>query len=108
MKRREAWLKAALIRASRSGFVYADAQDPPEDLVLDFANADQGETKRVVEMIMNLKHMRAVIQVHFSSFLVFCSVPKTKRICTETSLICRRLLSSRRSQLPKSFKRLKG
>ena len=66
MKRREAWLKAALIRASRSGFVYADA--PPEDLVLDFANADQGETKRVVEMIMNLKHMRAAIQVcfHFS------------------------------------------
>ena len=65
MKRREAWLKAALIRASRSGFVYADAQDPPEDLVLDFANADQGETKRVVEMIMNLKHMRAAIQVRF-------------------------------------------
>ena len=63
MKRREVWLKAALIRASRSGFVYADAQDPPEDLVLDFANADQGETKRVVEMIMNLKHMRAAIQV---------------------------------------------
>lgn len=65
VKRREAWLKAALIRASRSGFVYADAQDPPEDLILDFANADQGETKRVVEMIMNLKHMRAAIQVHF-------------------------------------------
>ena len=66
MKRREVWLKAALVRASRSGFVYADAQDPPEDLVLDFANADQGETKRVVEMIMNLKHMRAAIQVRTS------------------------------------------
>jgi hypothetical protein len=65
IKRRETWLKAALIRASRSGFVYADAQDPPEDLVLDFANTDQGETKRVVEMIMNLKHMRAAIQVCF-------------------------------------------
>ena len=63
MKKREAWLKAALVRASRSGFIYADAQDPPEDLVLDFAHADQGETKRVVEMIMNLKHMRAAIQV---------------------------------------------
>lgn len=62
MKKREAWLKAALIKASRSGFVYADAQDPPEDLVLNFANADQGETKRVVEMIMNLKHTRAAIQ----------------------------------------------
>lgn len=70
MKKREAWLKAALIRASRSGFVYADAQDPPEDLVLDFANADQGETKRVVEMIMNLKHMRAVIQVRFC--FIYC------------------------------------
>ena len=68
-KKREAWLKAALIRASRSGFVYADAQDPPEDLVLDFANADQGETKRVVEMIMNLKHMRAAIQVRSLLFL---------------------------------------
>ena len=67
MKKREAWLKAALVRASRSGFVYADAQDPPEDLVLDFAHADQGETKRVVEMIMNLKHMRAAIQVRFPS-----------------------------------------
>lgn len=77
MKRREAWLKAALIRASRSGFIYADAQDPPEDLILDFANADQGETKRVVEMIMNLKHMRAAIQVRSRS-LCFCSVPKTK------------------------------
>ena len=65
MKRREVWLKAALVRASRSGFVYADAQDPPEDLVLNFANADQGETKRVEEMIMNLKHMRAAIQVRF-------------------------------------------
>ena len=71
MKKREAWLKAALVRASRSGFVYADAQDPPEDLVLDFAHADQGETKRVVEMIMNLKHMRAAIQVRFP--LSLCS-----------------------------------
>lgn len=70
MKRREAWLKAALIRASKSGFLYADAQDPPEDLVLDFANADHGETKRVVEMIMNLKHMRAVIQVRVSFHLL--------------------------------------
>ena len=74
MKKREAWLKAALIRASRSGFVYADAQDPQEDLVLDFANADHGETKRVVEMIMNLKHMRAVIQVRF-----FCHALSRKR-----------------------------
>ena len=79
MKKREAWLKAALIRASRSGFIYADAQDPPEDLVLDFANADQGETKRVVEMIMNLKHMRAAIQVCLLLSLAFGSVPKTER-----------------------------
>ena len=76
MKKREAWLKAALVRASRSGFVYADAQDPPEDLVLNFANADHGETKRVVEMIMNLKHMRAAIQVRFLSSLALGSVPK--------------------------------
>jgi hypothetical protein len=66
MQRREAWLKTALVRASRSGFVYADSQEPPEDLVLDFgANGDQGESKRVVEMVMNLKHMRASIQVRF-------------------------------------------
>lgn len=64
MQKREAWLKAALVRASRSGFVYADLQEPPEDLVLDFsASGDQGESKRVVEMVMNLKHMRATIQV---------------------------------------------
>lgn len=85
MKKREAWLKAALIKASRSGFVYADAQDPPEDLVLDFANADHGETKRVVEMIMNLKHMRAEIQVRFSSSPAFGSVPKTRRTLTKMS-----------------------
>jgi len=85
MKKREAWLKAALIKASRSGFVYADAQDPPEDLVLDFANADHGETKRVVEMIMNLKHMRAEIQVRFSSSPTFGSVPKTRGTLTKTS-----------------------
>jgi len=86
MRKREAWLKAALVRASRSGFVYADAQDPPEDLVLDFANADQGETKRVVEMIMNLKHMRAAIQVRFIS-LASDSVPKAKRTFAEMNLI---------------------
>jgi hypothetical protein len=86
-KRREAWLKAALVRASRSGFIYADAQDPPEDLVLDFANADQGETKRVVEMIMNLKHMRAAIQVCFPSYSLLGSAPKTKRTWIEASLI---------------------
>jgi hypothetical protein len=68
MQKREAWLKAALVRASRSGFVYADSQEPPEDLVLDFsATGDQGESKRVVEMVMNLKHMRASIQVRLSN-----------------------------------------
>ena len=87
MKKREAWLKAALIKASRSGFVYADAQDPPEDLVLDFANADHGETKRVVEMIMNLKHMRAAIQVCFLPSPAFGSVPKAKRTWTKPSLM---------------------
>lgn len=86
MRKREAWLKAALVRASRSGFVYADAQDPPEDLVLDFANADQGETKRVVEMIMNLKHMRAAIQVRLLS-LASDSVPKAKRTFAEMNLM---------------------
>jgi hypothetical protein len=72
MKRREAWLKAALVRASRSGFVYADSQEPPEDLVLDFgATGDQGESKRVVEMVMNLKHLRATIQVHSQILSIF-------------------------------------
>ena len=87
MKKRETWLKAALVRASRSGFVYADAQDPPEDLVLDFANADQGETKRVVEMIMNLKHMRAAIQVRYPSLITLGSNPRGKRTLAEMSLI---------------------
>jgi hypothetical protein len=74
MQKREAWLKAALVRASRSGFVYADLQETPEDLVLDFsASGDQGESKRVVEMVMNLKHMRATIQVSLiKATLIVC------------------------------------
>ena len=105
MKKREAWLKAALIRASRSGFIYADAQDPPEDLILDFANADQGETKRVVEMIMNLKHMRAAIQVRFIYFVRFGSEDKHMN---SNAFNCRQPLSSRRSRLPRNSKKPKG
>ena len=71
MRKREAWLKAALARVSGSGFVYADARDPPEDLVLDFARANRGETRRAVKMIVNLERVRAAIQVRLPFSLLW-------------------------------------
>jgi hypothetical protein len=59
MKKREAWMKAALAKASRSGFVYADE----EQLDNDAENDDDVDSRRVAEMVLNLKHLKTKIQV---------------------------------------------
>ncbi|KZV91323.1 hypothetical protein EXIGLDRAFT_615741 [Exidia glandulosa HHB12029] len=60
MRRREAWLRAALSRAKKEGFVLMDV-DPEEgqEVVEDYANEDM---KRVSEAVLKLKQERAKIQ----------------------------------------------
>ena len=58
MKKREVWMKAALSKASRAGFVYADA----EDLSLNAEDEDI-DSRKVAEMVLNLKHLKAKLQV---------------------------------------------
>lgn len=58
MKKREAWLKATLSKAARSGFVYADAERLESD------NEDEDiDSRRVAEMVLNFKHLKAKLQV---------------------------------------------
>ena len=59
LKKREAWMKAALAKASRAGFVYADEGQ----LDTDTENDDDVDSRRVSEMVLNLKHLKAKIQV---------------------------------------------
>ena len=58
MKKREAWMKAALAKATRSGFIYADADALGSD------NDDEDiDSRRVAEMVISLKHVKAQLQV---------------------------------------------
>ncbi|KAJ3550609.1 hypothetical protein NM688_g5034 [Phlebia brevispora] len=57
MKKREAWMKAALMKATRSGFVYADMESLGSD------NDDEDiDSRRVADMVIGLKHVKAQIQ----------------------------------------------
>lgn len=58
MKKREAWMRAALAKASRSGFVHADGEDISPD-----TDDDDIDSRKVAEMVMSLKHFKAKIQV---------------------------------------------
>lgn len=69
MKKREAWMKAALAKATRSGFIY-----PDEDMLDEESDDDDIDSRKVADMVMNLKHFKAKIQVcplRFSSYGVF-------------------------------------
>ena len=57
MKSRELWMKAALSKAARSGFVYEDKEAGEGDLEL---NEDSRE---VAELVLNFKQFKASIQV---------------------------------------------
>jgi len=64
MKRREAWLRAALTRAKKDGFALVDAEpDDGQEAVEDYANEDM---KRISELALKLKQERSKIQVRFS------------------------------------------
>lgn len=58
MKKKEAWMKAALAKAARSGFVYAD----PDELGPN-AEDDDIDGRKISEMVINLKHLKAKLQV---------------------------------------------
>lgn len=57
MKSREVWMKAALSKASRSGFVYEDRDSGDGDLGL------SGDQRKVAELVLNFKQFKAQIQV---------------------------------------------
>ncbi|PCH33914.1 hypothetical protein WOLCODRAFT_22329 [Wolfiporia cocos MD-104 SS10] len=60
MKRREQWMRAALTKASRSGFIYAES----EEELLSRAEDDDIDGQKVTEMVINFKQLRARIQTN--------------------------------------------
>ncbi|KAI0046599.1 hypothetical protein FA95DRAFT_1679639 [Auriscalpium vulgare] len=59
MKHKASWMKAALMQASRSGFIYADAvDDAPEDALQDL----EGSPSKFADIVVSLKQLRARIQ----------------------------------------------
>ncbi|EGO04494.1 hypothetical protein SERLA73DRAFT_82409 [Serpula lacrymans var. lacrymans S7.3] len=62
LKKREIWMKAALVKASRSGFVYPDEESfKAEDLNLSGVPNDSNN-RAVADMLLNFKHFKAQLQ----------------------------------------------
>lgn len=59
MKKREAWMRAALSKAARSGFIYEQAEGD----VLASADEDDIDGQKVAQMIVNFKQLHARLQV---------------------------------------------
>lgn len=59
MKKKESWMKAALLKAERSGFIYAES----EEELSSRADDDDIDGRKVTEMVINLKQLKAKIQV---------------------------------------------
>ena len=59
MKKKESWMKAALLKAERSGFIYAET----EEELSSRADDDDIDGRKVTEMVINLKQLKAKIQV---------------------------------------------
>ena len=57
MKNREVWMKAALSKASRSGFVYEDRDSGEGELDL------SGDDRKMAELVLNFKQFKAQMQV---------------------------------------------
>lgn len=60
IKKKEAWMKAALAKAARSGFVYAELEELGPN-----AEDDDIDGRKISEMVINLKHLKAKLQVRF-------------------------------------------
>ncbi|OBZ78636.1 Tip elongation aberrant protein 1 [Grifola frondosa] len=58
MKKKEAWMKATLIKASRSGFIYAQSE---EELTA-HAEDDDFDGQKVADMVINFKQLKAKLQ----------------------------------------------
>ncbi|KAI0673369.1 hypothetical protein C8Q78DRAFT_1016922 [Trametes maxima] len=58
LKKKEAWMRAALLKAERSGFIYAES----EEELSSRADDDDIDGRKVTEMVINLKQLKAKIQ----------------------------------------------
>ncbi|KZT75075.1 hypothetical protein DAEQUDRAFT_659712 [Daedalea quercina L-15889] len=58
MKKREAWMRAALSKAARSGFIYEQSEGD----VLDRADEDDIDGQKVAQMIVDFKQLHAKLQ----------------------------------------------
>ncbi|KAI1789772.1 hypothetical protein LXA43DRAFT_1096023 [Ganoderma leucocontextum] len=58
MKKKQAWMKAALLKAERSGFIYAES----EEELSSRADDDDIDGRKVTEMVINFKQLKAKIQ----------------------------------------------
>ena len=65
LRKREAWMKTALLKASRTGFVQVDEELFEAENVKLGASADDEQTK-IADMILNFKHFKTQIQVDIS------------------------------------------
>lgn len=64
LRRREVWMKTALSKAFRSGFVQLD-EEALEVEVLDLQDATSEEQEKLADMILNFKHFKTQMQVGF-------------------------------------------
>ncbi|KAG1749813.1 uncharacterized protein EDB91DRAFT_1327252 [Suillus paluster] len=61
LRRREAWMKTALLKASRSGFVQLD-EEALEAEDLDLQDSTSEDQRKLADMVMNFKHFKTQMQ----------------------------------------------
>lgn len=90
MKKKEAWMKAALAKATRSGFVYADSEQLGPN-----SEDDDIDGRKISEMVINLKHLKAKLEVRETR--LFISLKLSGQLLTDVWL-CRPPLLSKLSK----------
>ncbi|KAG1757769.1 hypothetical protein EDB19DRAFT_1891465 [Suillus lakei] len=61
LRRREAWMKTALLKASRSGFVQLD-DEALEAEDIDFQDDTSEDQRKLADMVMNFRHFKTQMQ----------------------------------------------
>ncbi|KAG2154654.1 hypothetical protein DEU56DRAFT_868232 [Suillus clintonianus] len=61
LRRREAWMKTALLKASRSGFVQLD-EEALETEDIDFQDDISEDQRKLADMVMNFRHFKTQMQ----------------------------------------------